>query len=80
MSMSQSPLPPSTRRGVLTPRRVAAAVLVVLAAVLLAQNAASTKVTVFLWSFRAPLWVWLLVAGLVGAAVLALLRRRARRR
>lgn len=80
MSMSQSPLPPSARRGPVTPRRVVGAVLVVLAAVLLAQNAASTKITVFFWSVRAPLWVWLLAAALVGAAVLALLRRRARRR
>ena len=80
MSMSQSPLPPSARRGLVTPRRVVGAVLVVLAVVLLAQNAASTTVTVFLWSFRAPLWVWLLLAGAVGALVLALLRRRARRR
>ncbi len=62
----------------LTPRRIAALVLALAAAVLVWQNRADTTLTVFGVSVTAPLWLFTLAMLAVGILIGALLSRRGR--
>ena len=75
--------PPAKDRD-LTPAMIVAAIIVVLAAIFIFQNTASSDVS-FLWlDLVAPTWVWFFILFLVGVAVgwfahLTRVRRAAKR-
>ena len=64
----------------MSPRTVAAAVLVVTLVVFIFENTARTEIRFILPKVRAPLWAALLVSTVVGVAIGMLISRRDRRR
>lgn len=66
------------RGGTLRPRQVAALLLAVVAVVFVLQNRGETTLAFFGVSFAAPLWLYTLIALLVGGLIAALLSRRKR--
>lgn len=68
----------SGRGGTLRPRQVAALLLAAGALVFVLQNRGETTLAFFGMSFAAPLWLYTLIALLVGAIIGALLSRRNR--
>ena len=65
------------RRGV-SPRMVAALVLVVIGVVFVFENTTQTKIRFLVPRVTAPLWMALLGAGAIGAAAGALVARHRR--
>ena len=66
--MSDPKVPEPTDRSA-SPRRITAAVLVVLALVFIFQNAGTGRVTFLLWRVDAPAWTWLVLIFAVGMVV-----------
>lgn len=69
----------ATGRSGPSTRQATALVLAVLALVFVLQNRGETTLAFFGVSFAAPLWLYTLIALLVGALIGALLTRRSRR-
>jgi uncharacterized integral membrane protein len=66
-----------------SPKLIGATVVAVLALVLALQNTRRTRIDIYFWTVRAPLWIWLIiifVAGLVVGSVFPWFRRSKRRR
>ncbi len=66
------------RGGSFGPRQVVALLLAVVAMVFVLQNRGETTLAFFGVSFAAPLWLYTLIALLVGGLIGALLSRRKR--
>lgn len=66
------------RGGTLRPRQVVALLLAVVAVVFVLQNRGETTLAFFGVSFAAPLWLYTLIALLVGGLIGALLSRQKR--
>ncbi|MET8317475.1 LapA family protein [Rhodococcus erythropolis] len=56
----------SSARSLLTPRNIAAAVLVALAVIFIVQNRAATTIQLFWVSVQSPLWLTLVVILALG--------------
>jgi uncharacterized integral membrane protein len=62
------------------PRLIAEAVLLVLLVIFLAENTRSVKMRLIVPEVRAPLFLALLIAGVLGALAVMIARRQRRRR
>jgi uncharacterized integral membrane protein len=68
-------MPEATRDTANTPRLIGIIVLVVAVGAFIVQNTQSVDLSWLVFSFSAPLWIMLLIVGVVGVAIGWLLRR-----
>lgn len=76
--MSRTDPSPSESGGSfqLTPRRILGLLVAVVAIAFILQNRDTVSTSLFVFEFRAPMWVTLLIVFLAGAAAGWLLQRR----
>lgn len=77
--MSEQPGPDTPRGSSVTPRRIAALVVVVVLVAFLLQNSADTTVRLLVFEFTMPLWLVALIAFVLGGVMAWLLQGRRRR-